>query len=100
MGNILEERGLYLCAGMQESEVGSKMRFRGGANGPRNSRAGVKGTMGDEREMNRNKDELPVRFVPEKILSWDVGEGGMRRGRGKDQPSSLEHAEVDDPWGE
>lgn len=83
MGTILEERGLYLCAGMQESEVGSKTRSRSGANGPRNSRAGDKGTMGGERETNRNKNELPVRCVPEKILGWDMGEGGMRRERGK-----------------
>lgn len=63
--------------------MGSKMRSRGRANGPRNSRAGDKGTMGDERETNRKKDELAVCFVPEKILGWDMGEGGMRRERGK-----------------
>lgn len=74
----MEGRGLYLCAGMQGGEVESKRRSRGGAYGLRNNRRqGRQGKDGDKRETSRNKDELPVCCVPEKIPGWDMGEGSM-----------------------
>lgn len=78
MGNILEGRGLYLCSGMQEDEVETKRRSRGGTYRLRdNRRQRRQGKDGDKREPNRNKNELPVCCVPEKIPVWDTGEGSM-----------------------
>lgn len=76
MGNILEGRGLYLCSGTQEGEVESKRRSRGGTYRLRDKQR-RQGKDGDRREPNRNKNELPVCCVPEKIPVWDMGEGSM-----------------------
>lgn len=97
MGDILEGRGLYLCAGMQEGEVGSKWRSRGGANRPRNNRRqGRQGKDGSKRETHRNKDELPVCCGPEKIPVWDMGEESMgnRIGKASHPPWNVQKQRV------